>query len=99
MCRAALLKVGVHASLLGGDATGRVVDEHVLEQVLAEVVESGDQVSAKVAAPFGEGGFEVGEGGYAGPVEFGGCSEEARGRRVLVMVCMWDGGRGRTGRS
>lgn len=77
MRRTALLEVGVHASLLSGDAAGGVVDEHVLEQVLAEVVEARDQVGVEVAAPFGEGGFEVGEGGYAGPVEFGGCAEEA----------------------
>ena len=86
--RAPLLKVRVHAGLLGGDAAGRVVDEHVLEQVLADVVEAWDQVGVEVAAPFGEGGFEVGEGGYAGPVEFGGCSEEAGGGGVsLVFIC------------
>lgn len=77
MRRAALLKVRVHAGLLGGDAAGGVVDEHVLEQVLAEVVEAGDEVGVEVAAPLGEGGFEVRERGYAGPVKFGGGSEEA----------------------
>ena len=91
MRRASLLKVRVHASLLCGDAAGGVVDEHVLQQVLAEVVEAGDEVGVEVAAPFGEGGFEVGEGGYAGPVEFGGCAEEA-GRGVSYgYTCGWRG--------
>lgn len=89
MRRAALLEVRVHAGLLSRDAAGGVVDEHVLEQVLAEVVEAGDQVGVEIATPLGEGGFEVGEGGYAGPVEFGGGSEEAG--RGLVGLYFIDG--------
>lgn len=76
----------MHASLLSGDAAGGVVDEHVLQQILADVVEAGDQAGVDVAAPLGEGGLEIGERGYAGPVEFGGCAEEAGGKLVRFYM-------------
>lgn len=79
MRRAAFVEVRMLAGLLGGDATSGIVDQHVLQQreaVVVEVVAEGDCL---VADPFGERGLEVWEACLildARPVDFGGSTKE-----------------------
>lgn len=95
--RAAFLEVGVHASLLGGDATSGIVDQHVLEEVESLLVEVRAEGYRLVADPFGERGLKVGEAGLvlnARPFGFSGgtqqpgsvsnCVSSKRGRRGLL---------------
>lgn len=63
--------------LLGGNAAGRVIDEEVVEQVEAHVVQRGDNGGDVGLVPLGERGLEVGEGGDAGPVLLRGRTENA----------------------
>jgi hypothetical protein len=54
-------EVGVNHTLLGRDTTSRVVDKKRVEEVKANVVESGDNACDVCAVPLGERGLEVGE--------------------------------------
>jgi hypothetical protein len=79
-CRSVILKVGVVAGLLGGDAAGRVVDEHHLEQIQPGVVEVRAKLRVRVALPLGEGRLEVRVDvvvGDAGPGLLGGRAQES----------------------
>jgi len=55
-----LLEVGVIARLLGGDAAGRVEDEHHLEKLKATLVQVTTQRLREATSPLREGGLEVG---------------------------------------
>lgn len=61
------LEIRVVASLLGGDATGRVVLQTSLQQGQAVLVEVRTQGLRIVAVPLGECRFEVGVRGDTGP--------------------------------
>lgn len=80
-----VLKVRVVAGLLGGDAAGRVVDEHHLEEVEAGVVEVAAQRGGLVASPLGEGRLEVGIAANARPDVFRGCAQEAEGEWLAAL--------------
>jgi hypothetical protein len=74
---ASACKVWVNDRLLCGNATSWVVNEQVVEQVEADVIEGGDNGCDVGAVPLGERGLEVGEGGDAGPVLFARGAEDA----------------------
>lgn len=72
-----VLEVRVVAGLLGGDAAGRVVDQHHLEQVQTLFVKILAQRQVVLTNPLGEGGLEVRIAGYARPDVFSGCAKES----------------------
>lgn len=71
------LKVRVVTGLFGGDAAGRVVYEHHLEKLEADVVEAAAEGGALVANPLGKGALEIGVRSDTRPDLFAGGSERA----------------------
>lgn len=81
-----LLKVRVVARLFRRDAASRVVDEHLLEQVEAMLVEWLTQGRAGVSDPLGERRLEIGIRGDAGPDLFRRGSKDAIGALAVSRV-------------
>lgn len=76
----AIGEIGVYTGLLGADSARGVIDEQGFEQIQAVVAEdsaalAADELFFRVAGPFGEAGFEVGEAGHTGPVLLARCAE------------------------
>ena len=66
VCSASLLEVRVLASLLGGNATSWIIDEHHFKKVESMVVKVDAQGYVWVSLPFGERWLEVWEAGLVG---------------------------------
>ena len=54
VCSAALFEVWVLASLLSGDATSRIIDEHHFKEVETAIVKAGAERRMLVSLPFRE---------------------------------------------
>lgn len=77
ICRRASSKVLVETRLFGRNAMRGIILEQSVQQVDAGLVETRYDLGGFLAAPFGEGGFEVREGGDTWPVRFVGSAEES----------------------
>ena len=66
--RTTSFKVRVHASLLCGNTTGRVVDQHGVQKIESVVIQIIHKSSCWISGPFWEGWLEVRERCYTGPV-------------------------------
>lgn len=63
----ARLEIRVNTSLLGRDASGRVVNEHCVEKVESVLFEAGDQGPRLLSIPLWKRGLEVWERCHARP--------------------------------
>ena len=69
---------------LGGDPLGRVVDEHLFQEIQASGLNLLHAAGQSHGLPVGEGGFEVGQLGDSRPEVLGGSPQNTEDPEELV---------------